>query len=199
MFAVWTNRSTGQAWNGTAFATRTAANLILGAAATTFDSTGYASFAIPVGVLAVLYDVAMYAYAGSVPVVGDLAVLDIGQGGNNPADLLTPFTATSGATLQTSVNNIASGASVVNANNASGAAIPTLAQIWQDATSGHFTVANSIGKSLFTGLAPGDVTGGLVKNNAAMTPAAFVVAGSTSFNNVGQTTPPPVQPSLSGQ
>lgn len=148
-------------------------------------------------------------------------------------------TASALTTVQTSITNIASGATVVNANNASGSAIPTLAQIWQDATAGHFTTANSIGKSLFTGKAPGDTLGGLVCNNAIAEFSAMIVNGSTSlntlaisgtttftgavaatnsgnsiggvsvvaggiespqsFNNTGQTTISPGQPTLSGQ
>lgn len=160
-FAVWTNRDTGQIWNGTAFATDSAANAVLSPVTATFNYRGYARFAVPASVSAINYDLVIYAYSGSNPVTTDITNAGV-----------QPIGSSSGLTL---------------------------AQIWQDADATHFAASGSIGKSLFTGLAPGDATGGLVKNNAAMTPAAFVVAGSTSFNNVGQTTPPPVQPSLSGQ
>lgn len=67
------------------------------------------------------------------------------------------------------------------------AAAPTTAAIaaavWQDTTSGHFTVTGSIGLSLFTGFAPGNVLGGLVCNNATFSVAAFQVAGSAAFNS----------------
>lgn len=58
------------------------------------------------------------------------------------------------------------------------------AQIWQDTTAGHFTMANSIGKSLFTGRAPGDTLGGLLCNNAAAQLSALIVNGSTSLNTL---------------
>lgn len=83
----------------------------------------------------------------------------------------------------------------LNTINTNTTSIPTVTQIaagvWQTTVAGNFTVANSAGKSIFTGLAPGDPSGGLVKNNAPLAPSAFVVAGETSFNNVGQTTPLP--------
>lgn len=56
--------------------------------------------------------------------------------------------------------------------------------VWQDATVGDFTTANSIGLSLYTGFAPGNTLGGLVKNNAVASLSALVVAGSTSLNTL---------------
>lgn len=62
----------------------------------------------------------------------------------------------------------------------------TVAQIatgvWQDATAGDFTAANSIGKSLFTGVAPGNQFGGFVTNNSPFLPSAIVTSGSVNFS-----------------
>lgn len=92
-FAVWTARATALAWNGTAFVARTAANLVLGAVTGVFDATGYASFAVPSAVSVVLYDVAIYSYAGSVPVASDItgaSVQPLGTGGNISISILGP-------------------------------------------------------------------------------------------------------------
>lgn len=82
-FAVWTNRATGQAWNGSAFVTRTAANLILGATTGTFDFSGYVGFAVPSGVALIVYDVAIYQQAGPSPATGDITTT-LGSGGATP-------------------------------------------------------------------------------------------------------------------
>ncbi len=56
--------------------------------------------------------------------------------------------------------------------------------VWQDTTPGDFTVASSVGKSVFTGRAPGDVLGGLICNNAAAQLSALAVNGSTTLNTL---------------
>lgn len=56
--------------------------------------------------------------------------------------------------------------------------------VWQDATAGDFTVSGSIGLSLFTGFAPGNTLGGLVKNNAVASFSALTVNGSTTLNTL---------------
>lgn len=55
--------------------------------------------------------------------------------------------------------------------------------VWQDTTSGDFTTANSIGKSLYTGVAPGNQFGGIVTNNSPFLPSAIVTSGSVTFSN----------------
>lgn len=54
--------------------------------------------------------------------------------------------------------------------------------VWQDTTAGDFTTANSIGKSLFTGVAPGNQFGGIVTNNSPFLPSAIVTSGSVNFS-----------------
>ncbi len=66
-------------------------------------------------------------------------------------------------------------------NQLTGAAIATA--IWQDTTAGDFTTANSIGKSLYTGVAPGNQFGGIVTNNSPFLPSAIVTSGSVTFSN----------------
>lgn len=82
-------------------------------------------------------------------------------------------TASALSTLQTTANTISVNVSAIPTNPYTGTP-PTVAQIatgvWQDTTSGDFTVGSSIGKGLFTGVLPG-ASGGLLKAgvNAATT------------------------------
>jgi hypothetical protein len=87
LFAVWTNRATGQAWNGSAWVTWSEADLIAGATTATANAIGSASFAVPAGVASVVYDVAAYQQAGESPATGDLAMAPIAAGGSTLADL----------------------------------------------------------------------------------------------------------------
>ncbi len=56
--------------------------------------------------------------------------------------------------------------------------------VWTDTTASDFTVTSSIGKSLFTGRAPGDTLGGLLANNNSVSVSALAVNGSTTLNTL---------------
>ena len=57
--------------------------------------------------------------------------------------------------------------------------------VWQDATSGDFTVASSIGKSLYTGVAPGASTGLFISgSNTGTTTIGSIVAGATAIGSL---------------
>lgn len=77
---------------------------------------------------------------------------------------------------------------IIGADSIPGATAPTAAQVatavWQDTTSGDFTVSGSIGKSLFTsGVVPGG-SGGLMisgTNSGTTTLGALTVSGATTL------------------
>lgn len=123
--------------------------------------------------------------------------------GNVASDLQTiktqVVTCAAGVTVAPFVGNathvlVVDSSGSVTFNNTSIATVTTVtnqltqiqiaAGVWQDTTSGHFTVSGSIGQSLFTGRAPGDVLGGLVANNTVASFSAFAVAGSTTLNTL---------------
>jgi hypothetical protein len=76
--------------------------------------------------------------------------------------------------------------------------VPVQTLVWQDATAGDFTVASSIGLSLFTGVAPG-AAAGIVISSELITVAAIVTgifqdttAGNyTVAGSIGKTLVPP--------
>jgi hypothetical protein len=105
-------------------------------------------------------------------------------------------TATGGAGIDW--GNVENQTTVVGLTNTtiSGGSIPSVAGIatavWQDTTAGDFTVASSIGKSLYTsGVVPG-ASGGITiaGSNAATTLASLTITGAMTINganNVAQT------------
>lgn len=91
------------------------------------------------------------------------------------------YLSTSSATTNYDRTTMSSEAAYTNAPTVAGMATA----IWQDTTSGDFTTGSSIGKSLFTGSAPG--TGGgllLAGSNAATTFATLTSTGAFTVNSV---------------
>jgi hypothetical protein len=124
-------------------------------------------------------------YTGNTVQTGD-SYVRIGSTGSGLTSLAS---ATNLSSLQTTTNTI-------NTNTSSLPTATTIAQtVWQDTTTGHFTVSGSIGKGLFTsGNAPGTTNGlalydGLVIVNSyssGQDPATLVLgATASSWNTTG--------------
>ncbi len=88
-----------------------------------------------------------------------------------------------GGAFSTTSSSVFSTASLVNAPTGSGASAADIATaVWQDTTSGDFTVSGSIGKSLFTSGAVPGAAGGLF---IAGTNAATVITTSLTTHLIG--------------
>jgi hypothetical protein len=131
------------------------------------------------------------AFADSIPV--GATILIYSGTGVGQSRLITAYTgATDTATVSpnwtTTPDNTSVYAVIGTAQSSGGGSAPTAAQVatavWQDTTAGDFTVAGSIGRSLFTsGTLPG-ASGGLLisgTNAGTTTFGALTVTGATTF------------------
>lgn len=182
------------AWNGAAWATNTPANLVLGAVTATADAEGDVSFQ-PVAELLDQYASQVWPQAGANPAVGDITT--------PPAGVSIPLAQggiTSALSSQASVNSIgttlagiASGATVVNANNASGEALYTATSgsvLKSDLDNLQTSVASGVFTTAALANAPSGGSGGYsgtAQGNGGGANTIQLAAGASSAQNyVGQ-------------
>lgn len=107
--------------------------------------------------------------------------LDVSAGGEAGVDWANVGSQSTSVNLSATTINLVNTATTVT-NQLTAAQVAT--GVWQDTTAGDFTVASSIGKSLYTsGVVPGG-SGGLIisgTNSGTTTLAALTVSGATTF------------------
>lgn len=112
------------------------------------------------------------------------------QSGDSFARLGAPAGASIAADIA-EIEGETDGIAAIPTSNPSAAQIATA--VWQDATAGDFTVASSIGKSLFTGVAPGAAGGVFIAGSNAAT--TVNITGNLS-GSVGSVTAAIVLPAI---
>lgn len=174
------NRANGQVWYTVtpAFEAYSTAHVASYAVTMTEAGTasGYFTGDFPSAIPAGLYDVIYFILTGGSLAEGDtkVSIEQIQWSGTAPLSLnvIPLVTTTTTVTNQLTAAQIATG-------------------VWQDATSGDFTVASSIGKALYiANVAPGGSGGHLISgsNSGTTTLGALTVSGATTLAAVSMTT-----------